>query len=106
MRARYCTGRAGWIWFLGTMCFIDWAWPEDEMLSRAFDRFRTRHPFIAHYFVIATALHLLRLVPPPLDMYQAPTLVGWLIRRARRATTRIAPLWDAVHDPLSVEVDR
>lgn len=38
-----------------------------ELLSAAFDRYRSARPVLAHAGVIYLALHLLRRVPPRLD---------------------------------------
>lgn len=38
-----------------------------ELLSSAFDRYRSAHPIVAHAVVIYLGLHLLRRIPPKLD---------------------------------------
>lgn len=102
---RHMTGRNGWIIFLGTACLIDAFWPSDELLSKQFDRFRAKHPVLAWYFILATANHFLRISPPRLDIYQLVYFLRPARHWVKRAQTRALPLWDAVHDPLSVEVD-
>ena len=103
---RWMTARIGWIWFLGTAAIIDAFWPSDELLSKGFDRFRERHPILAWYFILATANHFLRISPPRLDIYQLVYFLRPARHLVKRAQTRALPLRDAVHDPLSVEVDR
>lgn len=82
---RWMTGRNGWIIFLSTAALIDGFWPSDQLLSTAFDRFRTRHPIWAWYFILATANHFLRISPPRWDIYQ---IVYWL-RPLRHTVKRV-----------------
>lgn len=76
---RWMTAKVGWVWFLGTAAIIDALWPSDQLLSKGFDRFRERHPILAWWFILATAAHFLRVVPPRVDVYG----LVYLLRPAR-----------------------
>lgn len=42
---------------------------EEEQLTYAAHRYQERHPWITRLVVAVTALHLLRLLPPPVDPF-------------------------------------
>jgi hypothetical protein len=63
------TGERAWL-ILGVAIFVyEVAAPPDQLLSEAVDRWLDRHPWPTRLVVIATAAHLLNLLPTRVDPF-------------------------------------
>ena len=83
---RHFTAKRAWTGFVVWITAYEMLCIEDELMSRGMDKFRERHPILAWYFVLATAGHLLRIIPKGLDVYQVPPIVAKRLERI---------IWDA-----------
>ena len=69
---------------LPTVAVYDMCAPDDELLSDAFDRFRTRHGILGQLAVTITANHLLRRLPATIDPF---SIIGKIAHAAKTAAT-------------------
>lgn len=85
MTERWVSGETAWLAIAGAVILHEAICHQDQLLSDAADRYRTKHPLIVHAFVLATAAHLLRRIPRQLDAYSyVPYVTVHVLPKYRR----------------------
>ena len=70
------SGDHGWLILALLVIAVDLSARESETLSEALWRYRKRHPALAHFVVLATALHLLAGDHPEFRKFDVFKLIG------------------------------